>query len=169
MGNIPLHPLVVHLPLVLAVFLPVIVVAILWAEWRHRLTRRAWWIGALAAALLTGGAFVAVKSGEQDEERVERVVAEAALETHEERAEAFLWATVVPLILLVGAGLLSAPRARRWAGGAAVAASLVTAGLAVGVGHSGGELVYVHNAGAAYADGGAGQAQLGGDVEHDDH
>lgn len=168
MGNIPLHPLVVHLPLVLAVFLPVIVAAILWADWRGRLTRRSWWIGAVTAALLAGGAFVALQTGENEEERVEQVVAEAALETHEERAEVFLWATLAPLMLVVGAGLLTAPRARRWVGGAAVVASLAVAGLALGVGHSGGELVYVHNAGAAYADGVQTGARLGGDIEHDD-
>ncbi len=167
MGNIPLHPLVVHLPLVLAALLPFVVLAILWGDRRGRLTARSWWIGVGVAALLTAGAFVSVKTGEREEEVVESVVPEAALERHEERAEAFLWATLAPLALL---GLTVAVRTdapRRWIGTGALVASLALAGLAVGVGHSGGSLVYEHGAASAYTDPGTAATAAREGVERD--
>jgi hypothetical protein len=86
------------------------------------------------------------------------VVPEAPLEQHEEAANRFLLLSAGVLVL-AGAGLL-----RGRAGYAARLATTVGAfGLVVAgamVGHSGGELVYRHGAGAAYsaADPGAGGA-----------
>jgi hypothetical protein len=89
-----------------------------------------------------------VKTGEAQDERVERVVPEQALETHEEAAESFLMLSS-GLALIVAAGLV-----RGRVGG--VARMLGTAGavglivLAVSVGHSGGKLVYQYGAASAY-------------------
>ena len=151
MTSLPLHPAIVHLPLGLAFIIPALAAGFAWALWRERVRPRAWLaIVLLQATLLTAG-LVAMNTGEREEERVERVVPDAALERHEEYAEQFVWATAITLVL---AGLVpifrnnSIVRAMTLA---TVVGTLVVAGAAIRVGHAGGQLVYVHNAGAAYA------------------
>lgn len=165
MGNLPLHPMVVHFPLALAILLPLLLGALLWREWRGRLRARTWWIATLVAGLLTVGAFVSLKSGDNEEERVESAVPETALNLHEERAEAFLWVTLIPLALVTVTALSVRSRTRRWIGTGAVLGGLLVAALAVRVGHSGGLLVYEHNAAAAY---GADAPTRTGDLSHED-
>jgi hypothetical protein len=104
-----------------------------------------------------------LKTGQQEEDRVERVVPDAALERHEERAELFTWTTVGLLVLALGAGFPASARLRGVVGLGTTVAGFAVALLAVGVGHSGGTLVYRHNAAAAYATGGAG-ASLAGEL-----
>jgi len=149
-GNLPLHPLIVHLPLVLAVLLPPLIALILWSEWRRHATTSLWRVALLGGALLSATAFLSVRTGEGEKERVETVVPEAAMERHEERAEVFQWATLVPLAVLIGVAVTKRQSWRRYAGMGALLASLLTAGLAIGVGESGGRLVYQHNAASAY-------------------
>ena len=145
---LPLHPVVVHFPIVLAVLLPISSVWALWAIRKGTTPRRAWSVPAAMAVALALSALVAVKTGETQDERVESVVAEQPLETHEEAAETFLTLSS-GLALLVAAGLV-----RGRAGG--IARMLGTAGaaglvaLAVYVGHSGGKLVYQYGAASAY-------------------
>jgi uncharacterized membrane protein len=149
----PLHPAIVHFPIVLAVLLPVAAVAGLVAVKRGAATRAAWAPVLAVAALLAVSSWVAVQTGEAEEEAVERVVPESAIHEHEERAEIFLPLTFVGLVV-VGAGLMPgrAGVGARW-GSLAVAVAITAAG--VRVGHSGGELVYVHGAADAYVDGGS--------------
>ncbi len=110
-------------------------------------------------ALLSVSSWAAVETGETTAEQVEQVVAEAPLETHEERAETLLTLTVVVL----GVGLAGfAPGVIGL--GARALATLATVGLMVAgyaVGHSGGELVYRHGAASVYAESaGAGGAMV---------
>lgn len=150
MSSLPLHPVMVHLPLALALLMPAIAAVGAWAILTRRAGRRAW-LGIVALQLLlVAGSVVALKTGEQEEERVESVVPEAALHQHEEYAEQFAWggALVLGLTLLV-----LVPAASRVAAVTTLAGTLAVAGLALRVGHAGGQLVYVHNAGAAYVSG----------------
>ena len=149
MFGMPLHPLVVHFPIVLVVLLPIFVGAAFWAVRRGTTPRRAWAVPVAASAALWLSAFVATQTGEAQEDRVERVVSENALHGHEEAAERFLVLSGV-LFLVAAAGLAR--------GTVGQAARLITAAGAVGlvavgaqVGHSGGMLVYRHNAASAYA------------------
>ena len=144
----PLHPAIVHFPIVFAVLLPLVAGYALWAIRRGRAPRRAWALPLILAAGLAVSAFVAVQTGDAQQERVERVVGDRPLHGHEEAAELFL---VLSGVLLVVAGVGLAPGV---AGRAArVVATLGTVGvLAAGyrVGASGGELVYRHGAASAY-------------------
>jgi len=145
---LPLHPVVVHFPIVLAVLLPISAVWALWAIRKGTTPRRAWSVPAAMAVALALSALVAVKTGEAQDERVERVVPEQPLELHEEAAETFL-ALSTGLALLIAAGFVRG----RTGGiarvlGAAGAAGLVA--VAVYVGHSGGKLVYQYGAASAY-------------------
>lgn len=167
----PLHPLAVHLPLALAVLLPLIAAGFALALWKGWLGGRAWIAVVALQGLLFVSSFVALETGEQDEERVEQVVAEAAIEDHEHAAKRFLLGTGVSLGLGIAALLLI--RRKEWITPATVVtalSTLVVAGLGVAVGKAGGELVYQHGAASAWAQPGASgpAAQaLGGDGEED--
>lgn len=146
----PLHPAIVHLPIALAVILPLLAFAGILAIRSNWLPRRTWSVVVVLAGLLVVGSQAALETGEQEEERVERVVAERWIEEHEEAAETF---SVLALVVFAAtaAGLF----AGRIGDGARVLALVLMLGLLVAgarVGHLGGELVYEHGAAGAYLD-----------------
>lgn len=145
----PLHPAVVHFPVVLMILLPLAALAALWMIRRGVAPARAWAVPVIAAAALSLSAWVALKTGGNEEERVEDVVPEQALETHEEAGERFLVLSGV-LLVVMAAGLVPGRLGQASRAVATVGAfALIAAG--VSVGHSGGQLVYRHGAGSAYA------------------
>ena len=150
MSGIPLHPLVVHFPIVLVMLLPIPIVIALWIIRKGTTPRRVWSVPLALAAALALSAWVATQTGESQEDKVERVVARGALHGHEEAAERFLVLSGV-LVLVTAAGLArgNVGRAARLVS-AAGALGLVVAG--VQVGHSGGTLVYREGAARAYTD-----------------
>lgn len=154
MFGVPLHPLVVHFPIVFSVLLPISVVVALWYIRKGTTPRRAWAVPLAMAAALTFSSWIATQTGETEEDRVERVVTEEAIHGHEEAGERFLVLSGV-LLLVVTAGFLprTAGKAARIVT-AAGALGLVAAG--VQVGHSGGELVYRDGAASAYTNTAAG-------------
>jgi uncharacterized membrane protein len=144
----PLHAAVVHFPIVFAVVLPVVALLTLIAIGRGARPRRWWGATVLLMLALVASSFVAVRTGEAEEDRVEGVVGEQVLHTHEEAGERFLLLTAGLFILGV-AGLFP----RRAGATFRVLSAVGTLGiLAAGwqVGHSGGELVYRHGAAEAY-------------------
>lgn len=145
----PLHPAIVHFPLVLAFLLPLFAAGALWAIRRGARPRRAWSIPVLAALVLAGSAWAAVETGEAQDERVERVVAEAPLSAHEEMAETFLSASAV-VALLAAAGLFGGVVGKITRPATAIGSLALVLG-ALRVGHSGGQLVYRYGAASAYA------------------
>ncbi len=151
----PLHPAVVHFPLVLAILLPLFAAGAIWAIRRGVGSRRTWAVPLVLAAGLVGTAYVALRTGAAEEDRVEAVVPETVIHEHEEAAERFLVLSGV-LLLVTAAGL-----ARGDVGRAArlitVVGSLGVAAAGVQVGAAGGELVYRHNAASAYAERAAAQ------------
>ncbi|MBI5851125.1 MAG: hypothetical protein HZB39_08870 [Planctomycetes bacterium] len=156
MTGLPLHPQLVHLPLALAVLMPLIAGGAWFAIARGWFRQRGWSLVVAGQAMLFASGFLAMRSGEADEERVEDVVPHAALESHEEAAEPFVWAGGIVLLLSVAPLVLRNARAARTAALACGAGTLVVLGLAWRAGHSGGELVWRHGAAAAY--GAAGDA-----------
>ena len=161
MFGLPLHPLVVHFPIVLAVLLPVAVLVALLAIRKGTALRRAWAVPIAFAAALTLSAYVAVNTGEAQEDRVERVVPERAIHVHEEAAERFLYLSGI-LLVVAGVGFVRGTIGR--------AARLVTAvgalalvGAGAQVGHSGGSLVYRDGAASVYTT----RQAAGGDVRLD--
>jgi uncharacterized membrane protein len=145
----PLHPALVHLPIGLALALPVVAVGLALALWRNLLPRRAWAVAAALQLLLLAGGLAAFQAGRKESDRVEKIVGEKAVDDHEERAEAFLWgagivAAVSAAVLFVPAGA-AVPLAAL-----AAAGTLVVAGLAFWTGKAGGALVYERGAASAY-------------------
>jgi len=147
----PLHPAIVHFPIVLAVLLPIAAAAAVVAIHRGASVVPTWTPVVVLAVLLAGSAWAAVETGKDEEERVEVVVPEAAIEDHEEAAELFLPLSA-GVLGLIGLGLLKGGRGRTMRYVATVGAiGLLAQGIRVG--HSGGELVYVHGAASAYGSG----------------
>jgi hypothetical protein len=161
MNALPLHPAVVHVPLGLALVMPVLLAALVWAIVTGRLPARAWLVGVLLQGVVLGAALVALRTGEQDEERVEGRAGEARIEAHERAARAFTVAAGGTFVAAaLGLALRSRPRPFLAAGLGTVALSLAMLGLGIQAGHRGGLLV--HGGGGWSAPG---QGEPGGGEE----
>jgi hypothetical protein len=136
----PLHPAIVHFPIVFTVLLPFLAAGAFWAIRRGLKPRRAWTVPFLAAVAVSLSAWVSVQTGEADEERAEEVAGEQVLHHHEEAAERFLLLSG-GVVILMAAGFLPGiqGKAGRVLAGTA-AAGLLVAGYQVG--HSGGRVVF---------------------------
>lgn len=163
MGQLPLHPALVHVPLGLAVVLPIIALAVTFLLWRGLLSPRSFALVVLLQALTVGAGFAALRTGEADEHRFKG----AAVEAHEEAATRFMIAAGGSLALgIAGLFLLRRERALRWIAAGTTAATAVVAALAISTGHAGGKLVYGSDGVAAAAQGG--NDHRGGDDDDDD-
>jgi len=163
MDTLPLHPKLVHLPIALAMLMPVLSVGLLLAWMRDLLPRRVWVVALALQAILVASSVVAMRTGEAEEEVVEKVVAESAIEAHEEAAELFTWTAAGVLVLFAAGALLPGAAVARGAATAATAATLVVLFMGYRVGQAGGALVYEHGAAAAYTNG-SGAAGGGADT-----
>jgi uncharacterized membrane protein len=144
----PLHPAVVHFPLVLMLLLPISSLAALWAIRRGAAARRAWAIPLAVAVALSASSWLALETGQAEEDRVENVVPQSALGRHEEAAERFLlFSGLTSLVVIMGLARGNVGTAARLLGTVGSFA-LILAGVQVGA--AGGELVYRHGAANAY-------------------
>ncbi len=145
----PLHPAIVHFPVVLITLGSVAaVVAVFW---------RKGYVPAFAALLLglgAVGAWMAISSGRSDGGLLEEVTPpmESLVEAHETWAERTLIAAAIAAMAAVGSALLwRFPRAAR----AVAVATALGAGVAsyavYETGHRGGALVFKHGAGVSIA------------------
>lgn len=150
MSDLPIHPALVHLPLGIAFAVPLVTLVVLAGYARGALPRLTWSLPVLLQVLVFVGAFAAMREGHEDEEKVESVVPESAIEEHEERGEAFVWLSGFVLLGLVGAAGVPRRDVALGLGAVSAVAGIGLAGLGVSVGHAGGELVYVHGAAEAH-------------------
>jgi uncharacterized membrane protein len=145
----PLHPAIVHFPIVLMILLPISAAVALWAIGRGTRPLMAWAVPAAFAAALALSSWAALETGGDQAEAVEGKATEQYVEQHEESAELFLGLSV-GVLALVTAGFTAGRvgKALRLTATAASAA-LIVAGYQVG--HTGGALVYTHGIGPAAA------------------
>jgi 4-amino-4-deoxy-L-arabinose transferase-like glycosyltransferase len=151
----------------LAVLLPISAAIALWAIRRGARPLHAWAVPLALAVALTGSSWIALETGEAQEDRVEAIVGAGPLHEHEEAAERFLLLSGLVMLVaaagLVGGSLGKAARLVASVGSVAVLA----AGIQVGA--AGGELVYRYGAGQAYVDGaGLGPSQPWKQSEHEE-
>lgn len=167
----PIHPALVHFPIVLAVLLPFAAAGALVAVRRGARKRPVWSLAVVMAAVLFGAAFASVKTGEAQEEVVEDVlVSEEPLHEHEEAAERLL--VLAGIVLALSPIGLLAGRAGTAGRAATTVASLALAAAAWPVGTSGGELVYRHGAAQAWVETASRNADAGAaepGTAHDEH
>jgi uncharacterized membrane protein len=172
----PLHPAIVHFPIVLVVLgAAVAVAAVVINRWHLP------WIAAALLALGGIGSYVAAETGEDAEDLAGPLTApaHALLEQHEEAAERTEVATAIAAVLAIAAAAIGAFSARRSAGGttdamaagkaetgggvkpalglvlrAATALAALTACYFIyETGHAGGQLVYEHGVGVKLTTG----------------
>ncbi len=146
----PLHPAVVHLPIALAVLVPLFAVGAVIVIARGAKPLASWGITTALVAALAMSSYIALETGEDQEEKVEAVVPEAAFERHEKSADQFFQ---LSLLVLGISALGFLPRtAGTGARYIATAGTLVLVFAGYRVGHSGGEMVYKYGAASAYVD-----------------
>lgn len=140
MEELPFHPSVVHIPIGVAVVLPLVLAGIGAADARAAL-----------GFVLVIGAFAALRTGEADEERIEPLVPEVAIEEHEAAGEAMLAGAIVTAVLAASAAFVSRRRVAPSLMAVATVGSAATLAAVIQTGHLGGELVYSHGGAGAYA------------------
>jgi len=150
MFDLPLHPIAVHFPIVLGFALPFTALLIWWAIRKEYVPQKAWVLVTIIAFVYCASAVVASELGEDDEEKVEKVVAEKLIEEHEEAAELIPW-IAGSLFVVSFAGFLrkNSDRARLGIAVVSLAAIIPLAN----AGHTGGELVYKYGAANAHLTG----------------
>jgi hypothetical protein len=166
----PLHPAIVHFPIVFMLLLPVIAAVVLW-RLHDGARRRAWALVVGTALLVSVSGLVALKTGGAEEDTVEAVVAERAIHDHEEAAERFLMVSWIVLgVAVVGALPGVAGRGGR---ALTLVGSLALVYFGVRVGDLGGKLAYQEGAASAYTSSAtrtaASPADHGEDDDDDEH
>ena len=147
MFDLPLHPIVVHFPIVLGALLPFLAILLWWAIKKWQWTPKVWALVSAVALIYTLAAVTAVQLGEADEEKVEKVVSEKVIEEHEEAGEMIPW--IAGTLFLVSLGGFTV-RYSKQAQMAMIGLSLVAVVPLIHAGHTGGELVYEHGASVAH-------------------
>lgn len=147
MFDLPLHPIVVHFPIVLGFLLPFLAILLWWAIKKLQWTPKVWALVSAVALVYCLFATTAVLLGEEDEEKVEKVVSEKIIEEHEEAGELIPWfAGTLFLVSLGGFTVKYSKQAKM----AMIVLSLVGIVPLANAGHTGGELVYKHGASVAH-------------------
>lgn len=163
----PLHPIIIHLPLALAVLAPAVAIGSLVIGRKKATPWRTWAVAAATIALLLGSGVAAKLSGEREEEKVEDLTGDAPIHSHEESAETFI---VISGLTLALAGLGLFPG--RAGGAGRLLATVGTFAVLVSgirVGQSGGALVYEHGAAAAYTKGAVATGEASRSQDDDRH
>lgn len=111
--GLPAHPLLVHVPIVLVPLAAIGAVLMLWPRFRAKIG----WATVVIAGIATVFTFLAVGSGEQLEEAVERTANERLLEAHTEIGENLRPWILLLFVVLLAIMLFDVYRARAAAGG----------------------------------------------------
>ncbi len=147
MFDLPLHPLVVHFPIVLGILLPFVGFIFWWGIKKEVVPQKVWVLVTAFALAYSVAAIVAVELGENDEERVEKVVSERVIEEHEEAGEMIPWVSGSLFLVSLGGYLRKKSDHLRLA---LAIISLIAIIPLANTGHTGGELVYKHGAAIAH-------------------
>lgn len=147
MFDLPLHPVVVHFPIVLGSLLPFLALLLWGAIKKEYLQPKVWALVTIMALAYGASAIVAVELGEKDEDKVEEIVSERVIEEHEEAAEMVPW--VAGTLFLVSLAGLAKKNSHSLRLGLAVLSMIALIPL-VSAGHTGGELVYQYGAANAH-------------------
>jgi uncharacterized membrane protein len=146
---VPLHPILVHFPIVLGFALPILALVALLRIGAGVKVPAAWLPVLLIALLTLVGGFVSVQSGEGEEEIVEKVVPHDAMEAHEGNGKRFM--VIAAIAFVVALGGLAGRRVGGAARGLTVLVALLLAAQLLWTAKTGGALVYEHGAASAYS------------------
>ncbi len=149
--QLPFHPLIVHFPLALTFIMPILIIVFAVMIKMNKMQPQMWLIiiGLQVAVVVTG--YVALESGETEEDKVEKIVGKKLIHEHEEAAEVFVGSTVLVLVLSIAVFFIRKDIGFAIKLGIA-GLGLISCFLAYRTGHLGGELVYGHGAASAYTE-----------------
>lgn len=151
MFNIPLHPAIVHIPIALAMLMPLFIIVIWFSIHKKLLPAKSWGLIVGLQALLFFSSFLALETGEMEEEKVEKIIPESIIEHHEQMAKIFVgFSGGIAFIMLIGTFLPS-----RFKKTSRITSLILASGnliLCIWLGHSGGELVYRYDAASIYTN-----------------
>jgi uncharacterized membrane protein len=147
----PLHPIIVHFPIAITFILPFIIVVFAFMIRSNKMAPKSWLIVTVLQLFVVVTGYVALETGENEEDVVEKIVSKKLIHEHEEAAEIFVGSTVLALVLSVAAFFIrkeiSFPLKLAIAG-----LTIISSYLAYRTGELGGGLVYKHGAAAAYSE-----------------
>lgn len=149
---VPLHPSIVHLPIVIAFIMPILVIVFAWMIKTNKMSPKGWLliVGLQLAVVISG--YVSLETGETEEHTVEKVVSKDYIHEHEEAGEIFVGSAVLALVLSIGVFFLR--KELQFPIKLTIAViGIISAFLAWRTGKLGGELVYKHGAASAYGHG----------------
>jgi uncharacterized membrane protein len=147
MFDLPLHPVVVHFPIVLGILLPFAAILVWWGIKKNMVKQQVWAVIVAMVLAYGASALLAVEMGEKDEDKVEKVVAEKLIEEHEEMGELIPWFAGGLLLISFSGYYLKNSHAARLG---FVVLSLAAIIPLANTGHSGGQLVYKYGAAKAH-------------------
>lgn len=147
--QVPLHPMIVHFPLALTFFIPVLILVFAYMIKTNKMSPSSWLVvvGLQLAVVITG--YVALETGETEEDQVAQVLDKKLIHEHEEVAEIFVGTAVIVLVLSIGVFFLRSEFQFPIQLGIALV-GLISCYQAYRTGQLGGELVYKYGAASAY-------------------
>lgn len=147
----PLHPAVVHFPIVLTFILPFLILIFAFMIKANRMSSHGWLVIIGLQMIVTGMGYVSLETGETEEHNVEKVVAKKLIHEHEEAAEVFVGSTVLALALGIAVFFLK-KEFQFYIQIVIVLITIVSAYLAYKTGYLGGELAYRHGGASIYRE-----------------
>ncbi|MGE3608707.1 MAG: DUF2231 domain-containing protein [Bacteriovoracaceae bacterium] len=145
----PLHPFVAHFPIAITFLMPILAIVFAILLKKNKMSPISWAIIVGLQLFVVATGYVALESGEEEEERVEKVVDEKFIEEHEEAAEIFVGSAVIALVISIAAFFIRKEYQFHLQILMAIVA-LVSCFLAARTGQLGGRLVYIYGAPLAY-------------------
>src|SRR6476469_5199266 len=100
---VPLHPSIVHIPIVLTFLMPVLILSFAWMIKTNKMAPKGWLliVGLQLAVVISG--YVSLETGENEEHTVEKVVSKDYIAAHEEAGEIFVGSAVLALVISIAA------------------------------------------------------------------
>lgn len=149
MVEVPFHPQIVHLPLALSVILPLLALIVLICIRKQKFSTHVWILVAGLQVLTTASGYLAMETGEDDEQAVGKLIGKPLVHAHEESAEMFVAFSVAASVLAI-ATVVVKTSAQFYLMLVTVVLMLGQSALGWRAGRSGGELIYVHKAANAH-------------------
>src|SRR5690606_30721136 len=98
---VPNHPLFAHIPLVLALFVPLVLWITTLLITKKKVATSTWAVGVVMQALVVLFAYIALSTGEAEEDLVRQFVDKNFIHQHENTAEIFAGLSVILFGLLL--------------------------------------------------------------------
>lgn len=93
--QVPLHPIVVHFPIALAFILPILALLFAFFIKTQKMKSNMWLIIVGLHLFTVGAGYLALETGENEEDTVAKIVDKDLIGEHEKYAEIFVGVTVV--------------------------------------------------------------------------